>query len=128
VAAGSPTADDGELLAAVAAGDRGEPLRILYHRYAGRVYGLGCQLLGDRGLAEELVQETFVRVWRNAARYDPERGSVPTFVFTIARRLAADLYRRPSSRPTGAEPVPRSEDDHVDTLSPNSRYATPWRP
>ena len=107
---------EAQLLAAVGAGDRGEPLRILYGRYAGRVYGLGVQLLGDRGLAEELVQETFLRVWRTAARYDPDRGSPPTFIFTIARRLAIDLWRRPSSRPAGAEPPPPPDDDRVDSL------------
>ncbi len=109
-------APDAALLAAVAAGDRGEPLRLLYRRYAGRVYGLGLQLLGDQGLAEELVQETFVRVWRQAAHYEPDRGSVPTYVFTIARRLAVDLWRRPSSRPARAEPAPLPDDDQVDEL------------
>jgi RNA polymerase sigma-70 factor (ECF subfamily) len=107
---------DARLLAQVGAGDRGEPLRLLYGRYSGRVYGLGVQLLGDRGLAEELVQETFLRVWRTADRYDPERGSPPTFVFTIARRLAIDLWRRPSSRPAQPEPPPPPDDDQVDTL------------
>lgn len=108
--------DDAQLLAAIGAGDRGEPLRALYSRYAGRLYGLGMQLLGNEGLAEELVQETFVRVWRNAASYDPERGSAPTFIFTIARRLAIDLYRRPSSRATDPETPPPPAEDRVDTV------------
>jgi RNA polymerase sigma-70 factor (ECF subfamily) len=106
---------DADLLAAVASGDRGDPLRELYRRYAPRVYGLGVQLLSERGLAEELVQETFVRVWRNAGRYDQARGSVATFIFTIARRLAIDLWRRPSSRPIEVDP-PTAEDDHIDRL------------
>jgi RNA polymerase sigma-70 factor (ECF subfamily) len=100
----------------VGAGDRGEPLRVLYARYAGRVYGLGVQLLGDRGLAEELVQETFLRVWRTASRYDPERGSPSTFIFTIARRLAIDLWRRPSSRPGEPEAEAPPDDDRVDSV------------
>ena len=108
-------AGDAELLGAVADGDRGDPLRELYRRYASRVYGLGVQLLSERGLAEELVQETFVRVWRNAGRFDPARGSPATFIFTIARRLAIDLWRRPSSRPIEIDPPPPSE-DHVDRL------------
>ena len=90
---------EAELLDAVAAGDRGAPLKELYHRYEDRLYGLGLRLLGDAGLAEELVQETFLRVWRSAARYDREKGAPSTFIFTIARRLAIDLWRRPSSRP-----------------------------
>jgi RNA polymerase sigma-70 factor, ECF subfamily len=66
------------------------------------------------------VQETFVRLWQSAGRYDPQRGSVTSFVFTIARRLAIDLRRRPSSRPLaelaaeqGAE---RDPGDAVDRL------------
>jgi RNA polymerase sigma-70 factor (ECF subfamily) len=108
-------AGDADLLAAVADGDRGDPLRELYRRYASRIYGLGVQLLSERGLAEELVQETFVRVWRNAGRFDPARGSPATFIFTIARRLAIDLWRRPSSRPIEIDPPLPSEDD-VDRL------------
>lgn len=57
------------------------------------------RLLGNRGLAEELVQETFIRLWRSAPRFDVERGSLATFVFTIARRAAVDMTRRVSSRP-----------------------------
>src|SRR5438105_460450 len=101
------TGDEAALLARVAAGERGAPLSELYTRYEGRLYGLGLRLLGDEGLAEELVQETFVRLWRRADRFDADRGSVAAFIFTIARRIAIDLWRRPSSRPL-APPV---EDD-----------------
>jgi RNA polymerase sigma-70 factor (ECF subfamily) len=90
-------AQEAGLIAQVAAGDRGEPLAELYRRYGRRVYGLGIHLLRDRGLAEELVQETFVRLWRSSGRFDPGRGSVRTFVFTLARRAAVDLHRRRSS-------------------------------
>jgi RNA polymerase sigma-70 factor, ECF subfamily len=96
-------AAEAELLALVAAGDAGAPLRRLYHRYERRLYGFGLRLLGQPGLAEELVQETWVRLWQSAPRFDPERGSVRNFLFTIARRVAVDLYRRPSSRALGAE-------------------------
>ena len=97
-------AEEASLVARVAAGDRGAPLAELYRRYEGRLYGLGLRLLGDPGLAEELVQETFVRLWRNAPRFDAARGSVSTFVFTLARRIAIDLWRRPSSRPFAPPP------------------------
>jgi len=92
-------ADEAELLAQVAEGDHGPPLVALYRHYHGSLYALGLRLLGDRGLAEELVQETFVRLWRTADRFDPARGSVRSYVFTMARRIAIDLWRRPSSRP-----------------------------
>lgn len=97
-------AEEAALLAAVAGGDRGAPLEELFRRYAGRLYALGLGLLGDAGLAEELVQESFVRLWRQAPRFDPARGTVATFVFALARRIAVDLWRRPSSRPLGVDP------------------------
>ncbi len=88
---------DADLLLAVRQHDRGA-LEQLYGRYSGRLFSLGLKLLGDTGLAEELVQETFVRLWRTGATFDPARGSASAFIFVIARRLAVDLWRRPSSR------------------------------
>jgi RNA polymerase sigma-70 factor (ECF subfamily) len=104
-ASGQVAADEAALLARVAAGDRGAPLEELYGRYERRLYGLGFRLLGDQGLAEELVQETFVRLWQQARRFDPARGTVSSFLFAIARRIAVDLWRRPSSRPFEPEPA-----------------------
>jgi RNA polymerase sigma-70 factor, ECF subfamily len=66
----------------------------MYERFAPRVYGLGMVMLGNPSQAEDLVQDTFVKVWRNAAAYDPSRGSVDTWVLLIARSLAIDLIRR----------------------------------
>jgi RNA polymerase sigma-70 factor (ECF subfamily) len=85
---------EAELVLRLAAGDRGEPLEALYDAYGSGVFRLGLMLLRDTGLAEDLVQETFVRLWRSAPRYDPSRSSVRTFVFTLARRAAVDLWRR----------------------------------
>ncbi len=83
-----------ELVARLAAGDREDALSDLYALYGRPLYGLGIHLLRDAGLAEDLVQETFIRLWRSARSYDPQRGSVRTFVFTLARRAAVDLWRR----------------------------------
>jgi len=102
---------------AVGRGDRDRALPELYRRYERRLYGLGFRLLGDQGLAEELVQETFLRVWRTADRYDPARGTVSAFVLSIARRLAIDLWRRPSSRPSEPErEPPAAVDETIDRL------------
>ena len=90
--------DEDGLLEAVGRGDGDAALHTLYERYVRRIYGLGLRLLGDAGLAEELVQETFLRLWRTASRFDPGRGSAQAFIYAIARRLAIDLWRRPSSR------------------------------
>jgi RNA polymerase sigma-70 factor (ECF subfamily) len=114
---GAADQEEAALMVAVGEGDRERALPELYERYERRLYGLGVRLLGDQGLAEELVQETFLRIWRTADRFDPARGSVAAFVFSIARRLAIDLYRRPSSRPFQPE-VERdaSPDETIDRL------------
>jgi RNA polymerase sigma-70 factor, ECF subfamily len=85
---------EADLLARLARGDRARPLEALYAAYGVRVYRLGLLLLRDEGAAEDLVQETFVRLWRSAGRYDPSRATVRTFVFMLARRAAVDLWRR----------------------------------
>jgi RNA polymerase sigma-70 factor, ECF subfamily len=90
---------DADLVAEIAAGDTGEPVAELYRRYGARLYRFGLQLLGDRGLADELVQECFLRLWRTAGRFDLSRGTVAAYLFVIARSIAADLRKRPSSRP-----------------------------
>lgn len=82
------------LLQRVAAGDRGAPVEELYDRYARRVWAVGLRRLRDRGAAEDLVQETFVRLWRAAPRFDPDRGTVGALLMTIAYRAASDLGRR----------------------------------
>lgn len=112
------------MLARVAAGDRGAPLVALYRGYAGRIHGLGLRLTGDAGLAEELVQETMVRLWRGADRFDPARGTVRTFVYTIARRAAVDFLRRSASRPLPtvddptalADALESGKDDQADRI------------
>jgi RNA polymerase sigma-70 factor, ECF subfamily len=86
--------DEQQLVARVATGDREAALSDLYALYGRPLYGLGIHLLRDAGLAEDLIQETFIRLWRSARSYDPARGSVRTFVFTLARRAAVDLWRR----------------------------------
>jgi len=108
--------DDARLLGLIAAGDPDVALGELYDRYERRLYGLGRRLLGNSGLAEELVQEVFVRLWRVAGRFDAERGSASAFIFAIARNLAIDLSRRPSSRPMNELDPNTKIDDHVDQL------------
>jgi RNA polymerase sigma-70 factor (ECF subfamily) len=78
---------------AFAAGDRRAAER-LYERYAPRVYGLGLVMLGNEAAAEDLVQDTFVKMWRNAGRYDAARGALDTWVLLMARNLAIDSIRR----------------------------------
>ena len=81
----------------VAAGD-GRALGRLYDRYAGLIFGAGTRYLGDRGMAEDLVQDVFLSVWRNAASFDPSRASFATWVYRITRNRATDLIRRRKAR------------------------------
>ena len=82
------------VLPAVAAGDD-RAMDELWSRYADRVRALGLRLSSyDARFADDLVQETFAKLWRGAARFDPERGTEATFVFTVARRAAVDQWRR----------------------------------
>ena len=101
------TREEADLVAQIAAGDLGAPLAELCRRYSGPLYGFGVSRLADTGLADDLVQECFVRLWRTAGRYDRARGSVATYLFTIARSVAIDIRRRPSSRPV--DPPPERE-------------------
>ncbi|HZD18018.1 MAG TPA: sigma-70 family RNA polymerase sigma factor, partial [Actinomycetota bacterium] len=66
----------------------------LYERFASRVYGLGMVMLGNDASAQDLVQDTFVKLWRSADRYDPARGKLETWVLLVARSLAIDSLRR----------------------------------
>ena len=97
-------------------------MRDLYRRYAKNLYRFGFHMLGDEGLAEEVVQETFQRLWRSARRYEPDRGSVGAYLFVIARSVAADIRKRPSSRPLlpvqdfQLPPLPDSTDQILDSL------------
>ena len=67
---------------------------VLYDRFASRIYGLGVVMLGNHPAAQDLVQDTFVKLWRTAERYDPQRGRLETWVLLTARSLAIDALRR----------------------------------
>lgn len=68
-------------------------IRAAYSAHAGEMFGFAVRSLNDRGLAEEAVQETFVRAWRFGDRFDPELGTVRTWLFAILRHVVIDLAR-----------------------------------
>lgn len=94
--------EEGELLLRVAHGDA-DALRILYRAFERPLYTLGVRWLHDQSLAEELVQEVTLRVWRRAASYDPERGAASSWIFGIARNVASDLGRGRNRTPVPVE-------------------------
>jgi RNA polymerase sigma-70 factor, ECF subfamily len=70
----------------------------LYDRYSRTVFGVGLKILGDRSMAEELVQEVFLKVWRSSGTFDPSRGSFSTWLYRVTRSVALDLYRKRAHR------------------------------
>ena len=74
--------------------DQREWVAAAYDAHGNELFGFAFRALHDEGLAEETVQETFVRAWRSRSRFDPDRGSVRTWLFAIARNVIADLARR----------------------------------
>jgi RNA polymerase sigma-70 factor (ECF subfamily) len=77
-----------------------ESMRALYRTYGPELYGFAVSALGDRGQAEELVQEVFTRVWRKADSYDPDRASFRTWLYGITRNAIIDQKRRAAVRPS----------------------------
>ena len=84
-------------------------LSALYDRYSRTVFGVGLKILGHRSLAEELVQEVFLKVWRSSRTFDPSRGSFSTWLYRVVRSVALDLHRKRASR---VHPVPEG-DPHI---------------
>lgn len=95
----TPDVTDGDetLMAAAAAGSA-EALGALHRRYARTVFGLASHSL-DRAAAEDVVQDVFLTLWRNAARFDPARGTVRAWILQIAHFRVLNELRRRSRRP-----------------------------
>ena len=87
------TGDDGALAARLMERDEGA-LREAMHMYGGFVYGMAKKVLADPTLAEEVAQDSFLALWRRPGAFDPGRGSLKTFLVSIARNNAIDLVRR----------------------------------
>jgi RNA polymerase sigma-70 factor (ECF subfamily) len=80
------------LLSRVARGDR-RAFGMFYDQTSSRVYGLVVRVLRDSGYSEETTQEIYLEVWRNAAQYDPTKGSALAWLLTMAHRRAVDRVR-----------------------------------
>ncbi|HSS12202.1 MAG TPA: sigma-70 family RNA polymerase sigma factor [Acidimicrobiales bacterium] len=88
---------DGALVVAIGRWQQ-QALAEVYRRHAGAVYGLASRILRDRALAEEVVQEVFLRLWARPENFDPERGRLRSFLLAQAHGRAVDLVRADVSR------------------------------
>jgi RNA polymerase sigma-70 factor (ECF subfamily) len=74
-------------------------LKALYERYSRLIFTVALRRLNDRGLAEEVLQDVFIRCWQQAATYRPDAGSVPAWLLGITRNRTVDVQRRASRCP-----------------------------
>jgi len=95
---------DDELVRRMAGGEV-EALDILYDRYARAVYAFAVRIVGDGLLAEEVLQEAFVRAWQQAERFELARGSFASWLLSITHNLAIDEVRKRQRRPQRATSV-----------------------
>ena len=110
---------DGELIRLVGSGDR-SAFDALYRRYARPVFGLALRRLGDRGRAEDAVQETFASVWRAAGSYRPERGPGAPWLYAVARNAIVDNGR------ARREPPVETPDEISDEQGPPDHAEAGW--
>jgi len=82
-----------------------------YRRHAGAVFGLSKRLLNDAARAEEIVQEVFVRLWNEPQRFDPDRGTLRSFLLSNAHGRSIDLIRSESARRRREEREVREQAD-----------------
>ena len=110
---------DGELIARVGDGD-GDAFELLYRRYSRPVFALALRRLGDRGRAEDAVQETFASIWRSAGSYRRDRGPGAPWLYAVARNAIVDRRRTLGAPP--AEAVEEASDEP----GPDERAEASW--
>ncbi len=90
---------------------REDALAEAFRRHAGAVHGLARRILGDGAAAEEVVQEVFLRLWRDPDRFDPSRGSLRSYLLAQSHGRAVDIQRADSSRRRREERDARRQGD-----------------
>jgi RNA polymerase sigma-70 factor (ECF subfamily) len=102
-----------------------QALRAAVREHGAELYRFARRVLGDSGLAEEAVQETFLKAWRRAQRFDPARASLRTWLFAILRNTTVDLARARSTRP--ALSAESNEDDAADPIDAIEGRMRSWQ-
>ena len=90
------TSDEPDLVAALSRGEQ-SALAAIYDAHGRACYGLARRILGDDGLAQDVVQEVFLGLWRRPEGFDPERGRLSTWLLTVTHHRAVDAVRREQS-------------------------------
>ena len=113
---------DEDLISLVEAADA-EAFATLYDRHSRAAFSLAYRMMGERQASEDLAQDAFLKVWRNASSYRAERGSVRTWILSIVHNRGIDQLRSHASR--------RRTQDRVEAVAPRSQpseaFAETWR-
>jgi RNA polymerase sigma-70 factor (ECF subfamily) len=102
-------------LAACAKGDRAA-LRTIFDRESGRLVAIAERIVRRRDLAEEVVQDSFIRIWTHAYQYQPDRGSARGWIYAIVRNRALNLLRDGAREHTVAEVEALRESEQLDDV------------
>src|SRR5215208_3587669 len=113
---------DEDLISFIEAGDA-DAFATLYDRHSRSAFSLAYRMMGERQAAEDLAQDAFIKVWRNAASYRAERGSVRTWILSIVHNRGIDQLRSTASR--------RRTQEKIEALAPRSQpseaFSEIWR-
>src|SRR5919107_3261065 len=113
---------DEDLISLVETGDA-DAFAALYDRHSRAAFSLAYRMMGERQAAEDLAQDAFLKVWRNASSYRAERGSVRTWILSIVHNRGIDQLRSLASRRRTQDRVEAS----APTSEPSEAFAETWR-
>lgn len=113
---------DADILSQFAAGDH-RAMKLLYGRYARPAYSLARRICNDEGLAEDVIQEVFLVVWREPSRYDPERGRFVTWLLTLVHHRSVDSVRWQNSMRRRSVTLSGDEEDLFASPEPGADEA-----
>lgn len=132
------TQDDQQLIQELQNGNR-QAVALLYDKYAAVLYGVSIKIVGSETEAEDVVQEVFIKIWKNIDRYEPEKGTLFTWMLNITRNTGIDRLRSKGFRKqtviqelqpsvykeagyqTGINPDTLDLKEHVEQLEPKYR-------